>query len=39
MEIRARLAGNIVILDLSGRIDANSANPVEAVGQCIRGWA
>ena len=36
MEIRARVAGNIVIIDLSGRIDANSANLVEAVGQCIR---
>lgn len=36
MEIRARQKGNIVILDLSGRIDVDSANLVEAVGQCIR---
>jgi len=36
MEIRARQKGNIVILDLSGRIDVDSANLVEVVGQCIR---
>lgn len=36
MEIKARVTGNIVILDLSGRIDANSANLVEVVGQCLR---
>jgi len=36
MEIRARQKGNIVILDLAGRIDVNSANLVEAVGQCVR---
>jgi anti-anti-sigma factor len=35
MEIRARQKGNIVILDLAGRIDVNSANLVEAVGQCV----
>ncbi len=35
MEIKARVKDNIVILDLYGRIDANSANLVEAVGQCI----
>jgi len=36
MEIRARQKGKIVILDLNGRIDAESANLVEAVGQCLR---
>jgi len=36
MEIRARQKGNIIILDLCGRIDVNSANFVEVVGQCIR---
>lgn len=36
MEIRARQENNIIILDLSGRIDVNSANLVEVVGQCIR---
>jgi len=36
MEIRARQKDNIVILDLSGRIDVDSANLVEVVGQCIR---
>ncbi|MFA5410755.1 MAG: anti-sigma factor antagonist [Candidatus Omnitrophota bacterium] len=36
MEIKARTKGNIVILDLSGRIDVDSANLVEAVGQCLR---
>jgi anti-anti-sigma factor len=36
VEIRARQKNNIVILDLSGRIDVDSANLVEAVGQCIR---
>ena len=36
MEIRARQKGNIVILELAGRIDVNSANLVEAVGQCVR---
>lgn len=35
MEIRARQNNNIVILDLIGRIDVDSANLVEAVGQCI----
>jgi anti-anti-sigma factor len=35
MEIRVRQKGNIIILDLSGRIDINSANFVEAVGQCL----
>lgn len=36
MEIRARTKDNILILDLSGRIDVDSANLVEAVGQCLR---
>jgi stage II sporulation protein AA (anti-sigma F factor antagonist) len=36
MEIRARTKENILILDLSGRIDVDSANLVEAVGQCLR---
>ncbi|MDD3087138.1 MAG: anti-sigma factor antagonist [Candidatus Omnitrophica bacterium] len=36
MDIRARQKDSIVILDLSGRIDVNSANLVEAIGQCLR---
>jgi len=36
MEIKARQEKNIIILDLSGRIDVDSANLVEVVGQCIR---
>ena len=36
MEIKARLEGNVVIMDLRGVVDSNSANFVEAVGQCIR---
>ncbi|MDP2927600.1 MAG: anti-sigma factor antagonist [Candidatus Omnitrophota bacterium] len=36
LEIRLRQKNNIVILDLSGRIDVNSANLVEAVGECLR---
>lgn len=36
MEIKARLKGSVVILDLSGKVDVNSANFVEVVGQCIR---
>jgi anti-anti-sigma factor len=36
MDIRARQSGNIIIMDLCGRIDVDSANLVEAVGQCIR---
>lgn len=35
MEIRARQNNGIIILDLAGRIDVNSANLVEVVGQCI----
>ena len=36
IEIKARQKNSIVILDLAGRIDADSANLVEAVGQCLR---
>ena len=36
MEIRARQKGSIIILDLAGRLDVDSANLVEAVGQCLR---
>lgn len=36
MDIKARQKENIVILDLYGRIDADSANLVEVVGQCLR---
>lgn len=36
MEIKARQKDGIIILDLAGRIDIDSANLVEVVGQCIR---
>lgn len=36
MEIRARQKDNIIVLDLYGRIDVDSANLVEIVGQCVR---
>jgi len=36
LEIKLRQKENIVIMDLSGRIDVNSANLVEIVGQCLR---
>jgi anti-anti-sigma factor len=36
MEIRVRASDTVVILDLSGPIDVNSANLVETIGQCIR---
>lgn len=36
MEIRARQESNVIILDLQGRIDIDSANLIEVVGQCIR---
>jgi len=40
MEIKARQKENIVLLDLSGRIDADSANLIEVVGECVRdGYA
>ena len=35
LEIKLRQIGNCVILDLSGRIDVDSANLVEVVGQCV----
>ncbi len=36
LEIRIRQKYNVIILDLSGRIDVDSANLVEVVGQCLR---
>lgn len=36
LDIKVRQKNNIVILDLSGRIDVDSANLVEVVGQCLR---
>ena len=36
LEIKLRQFGNCVILDLCGRIDVDSANLVEVVGQCVR---
>ena len=36
MDIRARQQENVIVMYLSGRIDVNSANLVEAVGQCVR---
>lgn len=36
MDIRGRQQGNIIVLDLAGRIDVNSANLVEVIGQCVR---
>jgi stage II sporulation protein AA (anti-sigma F factor antagonist) len=36
MELRARQRESVIILDLSGRIDVDSANLIEVVGQCIR---
>jgi len=36
LEIRLRQFGNCIILDLCGRIDVDSANLVEVVGQCVR---
>jgi len=35
LEIKVRQSENIVILDLCGRIDVDSANLVEVVGQCV----
>lgn len=35
-EIRARQKEGIVILDLAGRVDVDSAHLVEIVGQCVR---
>ncbi len=36
LSIKARQKGNIIILDLSGSIDIDSANLIEIVGQCVR---
>jgi len=36
MEIKVRQNHNVIILDMSGRIDVDSANLVEVVGQCVR---
>jgi len=36
MDIRAKQKNGVVILELAGRIDVDSANLVEAVGQCLR---
>ena len=36
LEIKLRQPDNCIILDLSGRIDVDSANLVEVVGQCVR---
>jgi len=36
LEIKVRQKNNIVILDLCGCIDVNSANLVEVVGECLR---
>lgn len=36
MEIKARQRGEVIIFDLSGRIDVNSAGLIEVVGQCLR---
>lgn len=35
MEIRARQKDSVIILDICGRIDVDSANLIEVVGQCI----
>jgi anti-anti-sigma factor len=35
MEIRARQEGGVVVLSLSGRIDVDSANFIEVIGQCV----
>ncbi|MFA5092639.1 MAG: PilZ domain-containing protein [Candidatus Omnitrophota bacterium] len=36
LEIKARQLGGVVVLDLAGRIDVDSANLIEVVGQCLR---
>lgn len=36
LDIKLRQYGNCIILDLCGRIDVDSANLVEVVGQCVR---
>jgi stage II sporulation protein AA (anti-sigma F factor antagonist) len=35
LEIKVRQSGNCIVLDLAGRIDVDSANLVEVVGQCV----
>jgi len=35
MEIKIRAKDNVIILELVGRLDANAANLVENVGQCV----
>ncbi len=35
MEIKARKINNIIVLDLEGRIDADSASLIEIIGQCV----
>ncbi|MFA5145395.1 MAG: anti-sigma factor antagonist [Candidatus Omnitrophota bacterium] len=35
MEIKIRQENNVIVLDLSGRIDVDSANLVEVIGQCV----
>ncbi|MFH1690977.1 MAG: anti-sigma factor antagonist [Candidatus Omnitrophota bacterium] len=35
MEIKARKINNIIVLDLAGKIDANSATFIEIIGQCV----
>ncbi len=40
LEIKLRRSANVVVLDLSGRIDVDSANLVEVIGECLRdGYA
>lgn len=36
MEIKIRVKDNVVVLDIAGVIDVNSANLVEIIGQCLR---
>jgi anti-anti-sigma factor len=35
MEIKLRQNNTVIVLDISGRIDVDSANLVEVVGQCV----
>ncbi len=36
LEIKARQKRNVIILDLCGRVDSDSANLIEIVGQCVK---
>lgn len=36
LEIKARQKKNVIILELAGRIDVDSANLIEVAGQCLR---